>query len=52
MAAKVFHARAQGTPSRRSALCGLSGLGLKFRTGSGVTCTLCLVVRSRGGGSR
>lgn len=46
---KVVHARARGVRNRRRALCGVSGTGLRFRSGDGVTCTLCLIVAARGG---
>ena len=49
MAREVTHARTPGRGNRQRALCGLAGRSLKFRTGSAVTCTLCQLVRSRGG---
>ena len=49
MARAVMHARTPGRGNRKRALCGLTGAGVRFRTGSAVTCTLCQLVRSRGG---
>lgn len=48
MAREATHARTPGRGNRKRALCGLSGRGLRFRTGSAVTCTLCQTVRMRG----